>query len=74
MTPTKTPAGNPVLEFDDRQYARFLDEEVRARMNLSATEFTERYLAGMLDEADPDVPLLAGLLWIGQNGHRPVAA
>jgi len=74
MTHTETPAGTPVLELDGDEYARFLDDEVRARMGISAGEFTERYLAGTLDDGDPDVPLLAGLLWIGQNGHRSVAA
>jgi hypothetical protein len=74
MTETKTPAGTPVLDFDAQEYASFLEGEVRGRMDLSVTEFTERYLAGTLDEADPDVPMLAGLLWMGQNGHRPSAA
>jgi len=74
MTSTETPAGTPVLELDDEEYARFLDDEVLTRMGISAYEFTEQYLAGKLDDADPDVPLLAGLLWIGQNGDRPVAA
>jgi len=73
MTRTETPAGTPVLEFDGEEYARFLDEEVRGRMGISAQEFAEQYLAGRLDDADPDVPLLAGLLLIGQNGHRPAA-
>ena len=74
MTQTKTSAGTPVLDLDAQEYARFLEGEVRERMDLSVAEFTERYLAGKLDEADPDVPMLAGLLWIGQNGDRPVAA
>jgi len=74
MTETETPAGTPGLDLDAQEYTRFLDGEVRARMDMSVSEFTERYLAGTLDEADPDVPMLAGLLWMGQNGHRPVAA
>jgi hypothetical protein len=74
MTQTETSAGTPVLDLDAQEYARFLEGEVRERMGLSVAEFTERYLAGALDEADPDVPMLAGLLWIGQNGDRPVAA
>lgn len=73
MTKTETPAGTPLLELDGDEYARFLDEEVRMRMGISAQAFTEQYLAGTLDDADPDVPLLAGLLWIGQNGHRSAA-
>ena len=74
MTHTETPAGTPVLELDGEEYARFLDDEVRARMSISADEFTEQYLAGTVDDGDPDVPLLAGLLWIGQNGDQPAAA
>lgn len=74
MTQTETPAGTPVLDLDSKEYARFLEGEVRERMELSVAEFTERYLAGTLDEADPDVPMLAGLLWLGQNGHHSAAA
>ena len=74
MTHAETPSGTPTLELDAAEYAHFLDEEVRARTELSsAAEFTERYLAGELDESDPDVPFLVGLLWIGQNGHRVTA-
>jgi hypothetical protein len=73
MTHTETPSGTPVLELDNDEYASFLDDEVRARTGLSAAEFRERYLAGQLDDSDPDVALLVGLLWIGQNEH-PVPA
>jgi len=73
MTQTETLAGTPVLELDGDEYARFLDEEVGARMGISAHEFTQQYLAGALDDGDPDVPFLAGLLWIGQNGDRSAA-
>ena len=74
MTQTETTAGTPVLDLDAQEYACFLEGEVGARMGVSVAVFTERYLAGTLDEADPDVPMLAGLLWIGQNGDRRVAA
>lgn len=74
MTETETTAGTPVLDLDAQEYARFLEEEVRERMDLSVAEFTERYLAGTLDEADPDVPMLVGLLWIGQNGNSAASA
>ena len=73
MTYTETPAGTPVLDLDRDEYQRFLEEEARARMGMSVAEFTERYLAGELDDADPDVPFIVGLLWLGQNG-RPVVA
>ena len=36
-------------------------------------EFVRRYEAGELDEGDPDVSDLAGLLWLGQNGRRAAA-
>lgn len=74
MTKTETSAGTPVLDLDAQEYARFLEDEVRERMDLSVAEFTERYLAGALDEADPDVPMLVGLLWIGQNGNSAASA
>jgi hypothetical protein len=73
MTRTETPGGTPVLELDGDEYQQFLEGETQARMGMSVAEFTERYLGGELDDADPDVPLLAGLLWIGQDG-RAVAA
>jgi hypothetical protein len=74
MTLAETRAGTPVLEMSDDEYRAFLDEEVRARVGLSsAAEFAERYLAGELDDSDPDVPFLVGLLWIGQNGDRSAA-
>ena len=34
---------------------------------MSMHEFVKAYIAGDLDDSDPDVPLLAGLLWIGQT-------
>ncbi len=73
MTNSETDAGTPILELSAREYGAFLDEETEARMGMSATEFKERYLAGDLDDVDPDVPLLVGLLGIGQNGHHVAA-
>jgi hypothetical protein len=73
MTRTETPAGTPVLDLDSDEYRHFLEGETRARMGMSVAEFTEKYLTGELDDADPDVPLIVGLLWIGQNG-RPASA
>jgi hypothetical protein len=73
MTHTQTPAGTPVLDLDLPEYEGFLEGEVQARMGMSAAQFTDRYLSGELDDADPDVPFLVGLLWIGQNG-RPASA
>lgn len=73
MTRTETPAGTPVLDLDGHEYGRFLEEETQARMGMSVAEFTQRYLGGQLDDADPDVPLIVGLLWIGQNGRSGAA-
>jgi hypothetical protein len=73
MTRSETDAGTPIIEFDAKEYTAFLDQEARKRMGMSAEEFTRRYLAGDLDDVDPDVPLLVGLLGIGQNGHHAAA-
>jgi hypothetical protein len=73
MTRSETNAGTPVIEMTVDEYQDFLDREARARMGMSAAEFTQRYLAGALDDVDPDVPLLVGLLGIGQNGHHASA-
>ena len=73
VTQSETQAGTPILDLTADEYSRFLDDEVRARMDMSAREFTDRYAAGQLDDSDPDVPFLVGLLWIGQNGHNVVA-
>jgi hypothetical protein len=63
----------PVIEFDEREYRAFLEHEVQRGSGLSVEEFVRRYEAGELDEGDPDVSDLAGLLWLGQNGHRAAA-
>lgn len=61
----QTDAGTPVLSLDAREYEDFLDEAVRSRVGMSAAEFRTRYAAGDLDDTDPDVEMLAGLLWLG---------
>jgi hypothetical protein len=73
MTRSQTDAGTPILKLDAGEYQAFLDQEARARMGMSAAEFRQQYLAGDLDDVDPDVPLLVGLLGIGQNGHHAPA-
>jgi hypothetical protein len=73
MTRSETEAGTPILDLTAEEYDAFLDQEARARMGMSVVEFTQRYLAGTLDDVDPDVPLLVGLLGIGQNGHHAAA-
>jgi hypothetical protein len=73
MTHSETDAGTPIIELNAEEYEAFLNQETSARMGMSTAEFTQRYLAGTLDNADPDVPLLVGLLGIGQNGHHAAA-
>ena len=73
MTEDHTEAGTPVIEFDERESRAFLDHEVQRGSGLSVEEFVRRYEAGELDEGDPDVSDLAGLLWLGQIGHRAAA-
>ena len=73
MTEHRTQAGTPVVEFDEREYRSFLEGEVLRGSGLSIDEFVRRYEAGELDEGDPEVSDLAGLLWLGQNGYRAAA-
>ncbi len=73
MTEDRTEAGTPVIELNEREYRAFLEQEVQRGLGLSVDEFVSRYQAGKLDENDPDVSDLAGLLWLGQNGHRAAA-
>lgn len=73
MTRSETDAGTPIVEMTAEEHQAFLESEARSRLGLSIAEFTERYAAGELDDADPDVPLLAVLTGMGQNGHRVAA-
>jgi len=54
-----TAGGTPVLELSADEHARFLDDETQRRLGLSAKEFERQFLAGDLDDSDPDV----GFLW-----------
>jgi hypothetical protein len=73
MTSSQTPAGTPILNLSAQEYSAFLDREAHARMGMSAAQFTQRYLDGTIDDSDPDVPLLVGLIGLGQNGHNAAA-
>ncbi len=73
MTENCTEAGTPVIELDEREYRAFLEHEVQRGSGFTVEEFVRRYEAGDLDEGDPEVSDLAGLLWLGQNGHRAAA-
>jgi len=73
MTHDETQAGTPVLEMSADEYRDFLDEEARERLGMSAEEFRHRYIAGELDDSDPDVGMLAALIAVGQNDDRAAA-
>ena len=70
MVLSETTAGTPVIEMTATEYAAYLDTEVRRALGISAEEFRRAYAAGTLDDGDPEVTELVGLLRIGQNGHR----
>ncbi len=73
MVISETSSGTPVVEMSAAEYAAYLEREVRHATGLSTSEFRRAYLAGDLDEADPSVSDLVGLLRIGQNGHANTA-
>jgi hypothetical protein len=73
MTHDEISAGTPTVAMTRDEYVQFLEAEARARLGMTIGDFTQRYTAGELDDADPDVPLLAMWIGIGQNGHRVVA-
>lgn len=69
MIVTETAAGTPVIERTKEEYAAYLERETQAAIGMSVAEFTDAYLAGKLDHADPAVDELVGMLRIGQNGR-----
>jgi hypothetical protein len=73
MTRNETAAGTPVVGMTPEEYSDFLESEVRSRADMSLDEFERRYRDGALDDADPDVELLAVLIGAGQNGHQVAA-
>lgn len=70
MTVDETTAGTPVITFSQAEYDAYLESEVRSGTGLSVAEFVGAYEAGNLDDADPAVGDLVGLLRIGQSGDR----
>jgi hypothetical protein len=70
MTVDETPAGTLVVDFTEKEYDDYLEAEVRRGTGLSVAEFVRAYGADELDDADPAVSELVGLLRIGQNGDR----
>lgn len=70
MTVDETPTGTLVVELTEDEYGAYLEDEVRRGTGLTVEEFVRAYEAGELDDADPAVSDLVGLLRIGQNGDR----
>lgn len=62
-----------MVDLTSQEYGAFLQREVQ-KANVegieSADDFAEAYAAGRLDDRDPRVAWLVGLLGIGQNGIR----
>jgi hypothetical protein len=73
MTVDETPDGTPVVNLTAEEYDAYLENEVKRAIGMTVTEFVEAYKRGELDDADPAVSELVGLLRIGQHGH-PVPA
>lgn len=69
MNVTKTPGGADLIEMTPDEYADYIERRVERAMGISSTEFRRAFLAGELDEADPSVSELVGVLRIGQNGQ-----
>jgi hypothetical protein len=55
------------------EHDAYLEAEVLRGVGLSVDDFKRAYEAGELDDANPAVSDLVGLLRIGQNGHRAAA-
>jgi hypothetical protein len=73
VTVKETAAGTPVIDLTPEEYDAYLSGEVHRAVGLTVAEFTSAYQAGELDDADPAVCDLVGLLRIGQNGHSAAA-
>jgi len=72
MNVTYTAAGTPVIDRTPEEYAAYLERRVQREIGMSVAEFRRAYAAGELDLGDMDVFYVAGLLRIGQNGHKAV--
>ncbi len=56
-----------IIDFSPEEYEAFLAREVERGTGLDLASFVRAYGAGDLDEADPEVARLVGLLALGQN-------
>ncbi len=70
MNITHTAAGTPIIDRTAEEYAAYLERQVQREMGMSVAEFKRAFAAGELDLGDMDVFYVAGLLRIGQTGHR----
>jgi hypothetical protein len=59
-----------VIDLTNEEYDAYLAGEVHRAVGLTVAEFTRAYNSGELDDADPSVCDLVGLLRIGQNGPQ----
>lgn len=73
MQITYTVAGTPVIDRTPEEYAAHLERQAHKVIGMTVAGFTNAYLAGKLDDANPAVGQLVGLLRIGQNGHKAAA-
>ena len=73
MTVDETAAGTPVIDLTSEEYDAYLEGEVNRLTGMTVADFVRAYNAGELDESEPAVSELVGLLRIGQNGHSVAA-
>jgi len=62
MTVDETPAGTPVVTFTREEYDAYLEGEVQRAIGMTPDEFRQAYDAGKVDDGDPAVDELVGLL------------
>jgi hypothetical protein len=70
MTRSETGAGTPLIDLTREECDTYIEREVRRGVGMSAADFVAAYQGGNVDDADPAVSDLVGLLRIGQNGNR----
>lgn len=63
----ETAAGTPVIDLTAEEYEAHLQREVRRLAGRTVAEFVRAYEADELNESDPAVTELVGLLRIGQG-------
>lgn len=73
MVLSETQAGTPIVDMTAEEYEAYVERRVERAVGMSVGAFRRAYAAGELDDADPAVSELVGVLRIGQNGHSVVA-